>query len=91
VDNSKSSNNVSFYLNNNTPTLSTVSPTALNIQADIFTVGRIAYGSPSNSFFYDGLVSEVIFFNRKLKIHELTDIQCYLSKKYKILVSNISC
>lgn len=91
VDNSKASNNVSLYLNSTTAISVTDSPSTLKVAPDIFSVGRIAFSSPGTNYYYKGLVSELIFFDHYLKTSELTGIQCYLSNKYKITISNISC
>lgn len=43
----------------------------------------------SNSSGYSGLISEIIIFDRPLKIQARKDIMAYLATKYKISVSNL--
>jgi len=38
---------------------------------------------------FNGLISEIIVFNRALKINERREVFSYLSKKYKISIKNI--
>lgn len=47
-------------------------------------VGNLSAGNLIRPF--DGMISEIIFFDRALKIDEITDINKYLAKKYSIKI-----
>jgi type II secretory pathway pseudopilin PulG len=49
-----------------------------------FVIGR---ESSTSTLFYDGYVSEIIYFDRALSSTERTSVENYLSKKYKIPLS----
>ena len=52
------------------------------IEAKRFSIGASAAGSPAD--FFNGMVSEVIIFDRKLKDEEAESVMKYLRKKYNI-------
>jgi len=83
VINNSDTNNVSGYLNSNTKTTAaSANQSALNLGADIFSVGGSTGGSTGGSLFASAYISEVIIFNRNLNPSEITLINNYLSKKY---------
>lgn len=87
VDNS-SSPNIDFYVNSNTVTTATSgSPSTLNIANSGFVIGCRYTGAATKGSYFNGLVSEFIVFDRKLKASEVKLINSYLSKKYKIKIS----
>lgn len=50
-----------------------------------FTIGAI--NNVAATFYYDGYISEIIYFNRALRDEERTAVEKYLSKKYNISLS----
>ncbi|MES2677627.1 MAG: LamG-like jellyroll fold domain-containing protein [Pseudomonadota bacterium] len=88
VNNTDSAGNVSLYLNTNTKSqLNSGSPSTLNLGADFFEVGAKVISAGSYGNYSNGLISEVLIFNRNLKPTEVNLINNYLSKKYNITVS----
>lgn len=88
VNNNFTSNNISIYLNSNTPFTGTpfAGSAGLNIGDSSFSVGlKNVSGSLQQPF--AGFVSELIVFDRALKIDEIRSVNAYLSKKYSIKVS----
>ncbi len=84
VVNNNLSNNVSVYLNSNTPIIgATSSPSTLNLSDQRFVVGAVSY----SIYYFDGLISEIIIFNRALKKAEVIAVNQYLSKKYAITLN----
>jgi prepilin-type N-terminal cleavage/methylation domain-containing protein len=82
--NNNLANNISIYTNSNTPTTgASNNPGSLSLLAEAFSVGSVSY----NNNWFDGLISEVIIFDRMLKKSEITDINQYLSKKYAISIN----
>jgi prepilin-type N-terminal cleavage/methylation domain-containing protein len=64
----------------------------LNITSNTETAGLTVGGNLSNSSgstAYTGLISEVIIFDRPIKINERREIIKYLAKKYNIIVADI--
>ena len=88
INNNLASNNVSIYTNSNTPTTGTTSggSASLNIGAGHFAIGS-RYQNGSMIQYYNGLLSEILVFDRALKIDEIRSVNAYLSKKYSIKVS----
>jgi len=85
VDNTLASNNISVYVNSNTPTTGTSSAgsASLNLGAQ-----RFAIGARFDSLrYFGGMISEAIVFDRTLKSDEVRSINAYLSKKYGIKIS----
>jgi len=87
INNNLSSNNVSIYINSNTPFIGTSSgsPSNLNLGNQIFSAGGM--DSMGSSYAYHGLISEIIVFDRTLKADEVKSINNYLGKKYAIKIS----
>jgi hypothetical protein len=81
VNNELASNNIAIYTNGVVNTGSSASPSTLNIGANNFSIGGI---SSATIRYFDGLISEVIVFNRNLKDSEIRAINSYLSQKYNI-------
>lgn len=85
VNNNLSSNNISVYNNSNTPaTGSTWVPANLNLGSGLFYIGGM---DAVPNYHFSGLISEIIVFDRTLKIDEIRSINNYLGKKYAIKVS----
>ncbi|NBX52676.1 MAG: prepilin-type N-terminal cleavage/methylation domain-containing protein [Proteobacteria bacterium] len=84
INNNLTSNNISLYINSNTPsTGSTSAPASLNLGAQKFSVGsRI-----DSLQFFNGLISEIIIFDKVLNSAEIKSINLYLQTKYSIKVS----
>jgi len=87
INNNLSSNNVSVYLNSNTASIGTSSgsPASLNLGNQIFSAGGM--DSMGSSYSYQGLISEIMVFDRTLKLDEVKSINSYLGKKYGIKIS----
>ncbi len=81
VNNELASNNMSIYTNGVVSTGSSGSPSTLNIGADTFSIGGI---SSATIRYFQGMVSEVIVFNRSLSHSEIVAINTYLAQKYSI-------
>jgi hypothetical protein len=77
------SNNVSIFINSNTPVVGSTGP--LNLSNQIFCAGGMDSMSPTYS--YQGLISEAMVFDRTLKLDEIKSINSYLGKKYGIKIS----
>ena len=56
-----------------------------DIVAKKFTIGSNAKATADVGDFFKGMVSEVIYFDRKLKDEEAQSVMKYLRKKYNIL------
>ena len=84
--NHNNSNNVSIYLNSNSPSTgqSQAGGSAANVSDDRFGIGAMSDGGPG---FFNGYISEIIYYDRALKQAEIESINAYLSKKYGIPVS----
>jgi prepilin-type N-terminal cleavage/methylation domain-containing protein len=87
INNNLASNNVSIYINSNSPFVGTssASPSALNLGNQIFCLGGM--DSMGSTYAYHGLISEVLVFDRTLKPDEIRSINSYLGKKYAIKIS----
>ncbi len=83
VDNTKP--NISLYQNSNTGISSSSSPSGLNIVNEVVSIG--SRQANANNFF-NGLISEIIVFDRKLNLQEIASINKYLSRKYNITISS---
>ncbi len=80
VDNSLASN-ITTYINGGLPTFSaTPAPAILNVGAQTVMIGT----RTGSVFSHEGLISEVIIFDRALKDHEISIVNSYLIKKYNI-------
>lgn len=78
VDKNKPNEQISIYLNNKVVKGS--QSTSRSLESNVFSVGRSAHGVGS----FNGLISEIIVFDRYLDPTEITVIQDYLSEKYDI-------
>jgi prepilin-type N-terminal cleavage/methylation domain-containing protein len=84
--NNNLANNVSIYINSNTPsTGATGSPAGLTLANQIFCAGGM--DSMGTNYAYQGLISEAMVFDRTLKLDEVKSINGYLGKKYGIKIS----
>jgi len=85
VNNTLSTNNISVYTNSNTAVIgSSNNPANLNLGAQLFFIG----GDGTNAgYFFSGLISEAIVFDRTLKSDEVKSVNSYLGKKYGIKIS----
>jgi len=85
VDNTLATNNISVYINSNTPSTGTSSAGSanLNLGAQRFSIG----GRVDNYQYFGGLISEAIVFDRTLKSDEVKSVNAYLGKKYGIKIS----
>ena len=73
------------YLNN-----ATTSAGNSNINAGSNSLTGLSIGTDKNTNSgFSGMISEVIIYNRVLKLQERKDVMSYLSKKYKISVTGI--
>ena len=88
VNNTLADNNISVYINSNTPSsgTSTSGSANLNLGAQRFSVGARISNSSTMQYF-NGLISEAIIFDRTLKADEVKSINAYLGKKYGIKIS----
>lgn len=83
-------NSTKIYVNSLTALASADFPaggtySATNIEAKKFTIGANAKAAADVDEFFHGMVSEVIYFDRKLKDEEAQSVMKYLRKKYNIL------
>jgi prepilin-type N-terminal cleavage/methylation domain-containing protein len=78
--NNSLANNVTVYTNGTPSTGASVTPASLNIGAEVITVGARTGASGH----FDGLISEIIVYNRALNNTEISSINSYLSTKYAI-------
>lgn len=63
---------------------------AANIDSGSNSLNGVSIGADKNgSSGFTGFISEIIIYNRPLKLQERKDVMSYLSKKYKISVSGI--
>jgi prepilin-type N-terminal cleavage/methylation domain-containing protein len=85
VNNTLATNNISVYNNSNTPSTGTSSSGSanLNLGAQRFSIGARL----DSLLYFNGLISEVIIFDRTLKADEVKSINAYLGKKYGIKIS----
>lgn len=84
--NNAQSNNISVYLDSNSPTTgATSNPAGANLSADKFIIGT--YATANTNYTFDGYISEIIIYDRDLKTSEIESVNAYLSKKYNILLS----
>ena len=85
VNNTLATNNISVYNNSNTPSTGTSSSGSANLDLG---AQRFSIGARLDSLLYfNGLISEVIIFDRTLKADEAKSINAYLGKKYGIKIS----
>ena len=87
VNNNLTTNNISVYTNSNTPTQGTSGGGAsnLNIGNGNLLIGA-RYQNGNIMQYYVGLISEIIIYDRTLKIDEIKSINAYLGKKYNIKI-----
>ena len=87
VNNNLTTNNISVYTNSNTPTIGTSSGgvSNLNIGNGNLLIGA-RYQNGNVMQYYVGLISEIIIYDRTLKIDEIKSINAYLGKKYNIKI-----
>ena len=87
VNNNLASNNVSIYTNSNTPLTGTTSAGSgnLSIGNGNFSLGGKYLPTGAGQYF-NGIISEVMIFERALKIDEIKIVNSYLSKKFSIKV-----
>lgn len=85
IDNNKEEN-VSLYTNSTTPIsgTSTNEGSSMSISNQVFTIGCRDVSGAQN---YDGLISEIIVFDRTLKNEEISSIFTYLGKKYSVTIN----
>ncbi|MBU6339114.1 MAG: hypothetical protein KGQ36_03980 [Rickettsiales bacterium] len=76
VDNSVT-NNVTLYTNGSK--YGPVQRSGINVGENAMAVG---YGGVDDTFYFIGMISEVIIYNRALKDEEITSVRDYLTKKY---------
>lgn len=81
--NNNNANNISIYFNSNTPIVGASSggTAGLNIAS---TFASIGYYPGSPFYYYNGLISEIIVYDKLLKTEEIIAVNNYLSKKYAI-------
>lgn len=85
VNNNLTANNISVYNNSNTPAVgSSWVPSNLNLGTGLFYIGGI---DAIANYHFSGLISEILVFDRALKIDEVRAVNNYLSKKYAIKIS----
>ncbi len=85
INNTVSTNNISLFFNSKSADNGTSgSPSSLDIDGSSFQIGSALSGAGLQ---FQGLISEIIIFDRNLKNSEITEIQDYLSKKYSIALS----
>ena len=87
INNNLASNNISVYSNSNTPTVGTTSGGSANLNIGIgnFLIGA-RYQNGNIMQYFVGLISEVIIYDRALKIDEIKSVNAYLSKKFGIKI-----
>ena len=73
------------FVNNATTSAGAATVSAGTNQLGGLTIGTKKDGASG----FDGLISEIIIYNRPLKLQERKDVMKYLSKKYQILVTGI--
>ncbi len=78
--NNNLANNITVYTNGVSSTGASVTPASLNIGAEVITLGART-GAAGH---FDGLISEIIIYNRALNNTEISSINSYLSTKYAI-------
>lgn len=77
----RSSTQAKFYKNGGTPNTLSASYTP-NTSSSAFCIGYNC-----STLYYDGYISEIIYFNRALSDNERKSVENYLSKKYGIVVT----
>jgi hypothetical protein len=83
--NNDNANNISLFYNSNTAVSgASNSPADLDIDSALIEIGAVSSGTLSQ---FQGLISEIIIFDRDLKAEEIRQVNDYLSKKYKIGLS----
>ncbi len=72
IANHQLANNITLYLNSNSETIGTTNAdnSALNIAGERFVIGSASY----NAHYHDGLISEVMIFDRNLKDSEVAQL-----------------
>ncbi len=81
--NNTQANNITLYINGAQSSAPSTDPSTLDIGAEVITVGA---RTPGTSHF-QGLISEIIIYNRSLKTNEINSINSYLAKKYAIAIN----
>lgn len=85
INSTVSTNNISLFFNSKSADNGTSgSPSSLDIDGSSFEIGAALSGTGLQ---FQGLISEIIIFDRNLKNSEITEIQDYLSKKYSIALN----
>lgn len=75
-------NDVRIFNNSNSVTTVAMPSGTPNIVSDNFNIGAYL-----GNYFFQGLISEIIVYDRSLKTEEIQDVNSYLAKKYKIALN----
>jgi hypothetical protein len=80
------SGTVRLYSNSKTTfTAGSINPSIENLSSNIFCIGAKCLSSKNE--FLNGYISEIVVFDRVLKVSEISEIVDYLGKKYGIKLS----